>query len=201
MNITTYGFEKEFFIKDPKTDQFVLAPRDLAMDECGFLAEARGEPHSNPLSARHLLAANIETLKKEAGKKGVILVDSHSEALPRELIRLALRSYGKPRCKAYFAHGRAYRSDRPRAGLHIHFGNKRLLKAATEDRSPIYTHDPLNIPRIIWLMDEAFSTEIKEARRVPGEYEMKEWGFEYRSLPSTVNLDKVVTVLEQIADD
>lgn len=48
-------------------------------------------------------------------------------------------------------------------------------------------------------LDEAFAEEIKEAKRLPGFYEIKSDGrIEYRSLPSNVSLFKVIDVINSI---
>ena len=198
MNIKTFGMEKEFFIK--KDGQFVLAPTDLPCDECHWLAEARGGPSGDPLVAKYLLLAEVERLKSKAASLGLQLVDSCSEAVPKELLRIARRKYGKSSCKAYFAHGGCYKNDKPRAGLHVHFGNQIDVHGA--DGKLVQTVQGfINAPRIIWMMDSAFRDIIKAAHRVPGENEVKTWGFEYRSLPSTVDLDMVVSTLLTILAD
>lgn len=58
----------------------------------------------------------------------------------------------------------------------------------------------LNIPRIVQQMDAAFEAEIKASNRKPGFYEMKHYGFEYRSLPATINIMKVVKVLKSLKE-
>lgn len=199
MNIKTYGFEKEFFLRT-REGSLTLAPKTVSMDACGYLAEARGEPHSDPLTARHMLAAAVERLVSQARSSAVVLVDSHAEDVPKDLIRQAIRAHGKGRASSFFAHGGVgYRNTKPRAGLHIHFGTRQEGRHS-DGTSYSYT-SITNMPRIIYLMDSAFSAEIKAAKRVAGEYEMKPWGFEYRSLPSTVDLDKVVAVLSSIRDE
>lgn len=195
---TTYGLEAEFFVKRKGSDEFVSIPSSASLphDACGYLAEARGQPHSDPRVARHLLNAAVESLSLGAAKAGLVLVKAATAPVSPEMRRVALRSFGKQPSQSYFAHGGAYRSSRPRAGLHIHFGNEQIF---TYDNGRRFTYQgPINMPRIIWFLDQAFKDEIKAAGRVPGEYEMKPHGFEYRSLPATVDLDKVVAVLEEL---
>lgn len=199
MNIKTFGFEKEFFVLD-KNGKYTLVTSEIACDECHWLAEARGEPHAYPLHAKHLLNAATELLHASASKHGMVLVDKAlAPDFPKELLRLAHRKYGKNASHSYFAHGGCYKHSIPRAGLHVHFGNARDIM---HDGQKVATvEDTVNVPRIIWMLDNAFRSEIKEAKRVPGEYEFKRWGFEYRSLPSTVSLDKLVDVLYTIQAD
>lgn len=196
----TYGLELEYFVQDSDSKEFVLANRSLPTDACGYLVEARSEPHADPLIARHLLAAATEKLRVDAAEEGQSIVLANTADLPKELRRVALRRFGKNPAKAFFAHGGAYRSSVPRAGLHIHFGSKTKHHYGDKGQSFEYTV-PLNVPRIIWFLDEAFRAEIKAAKRVLGEYELKPYGFEYRSLPATIDLTKVVKVLQTLKDD
>lgn len=195
----TYGLELEYFIK--KNDQYVPTHKDMPADSCRYLAEARGDKHEKPREAVHLLIAQMSRLGQQAAKLGYQLELAATAAVDKELLRLIRRRYGKNSAKSYFAHGGCYKNTNPRAGLHIHFGDvskQRVYHSSTSASSELTTINQLNIPRIIWLLDEAFKDEIKAAKRVKGEYELKPYGFEYRSLPATVNLDKVISVLERI---
>jgi len=62
-----------------------------------------------------------------------------------------------------------------------------LLSEARTDKEGKY-HSPhwglLDIPRIVRALDEEFAEEIREARRQPGEYCVKDVRLEYRSLPN-----------------
>lgn len=202
MSIKTFGFEQEFFVKD--IDKSYCIATSLPHDDCGYLAEARGQQHEDPRSARHLLRTAVEKLHTQAIEKRLSL---HLHALvndmPKEFRRVMLRRFGKNPSQAFFAHGGSYRNTNPRAGLHIHFGTERRIEGFIKDGSEYRSHtwtvvEPLNVPRIIWMLDDAFRKEIKAAKRVLGEYEPKDWGFEYRSLPADIDLDKVVVVLEKI---
>ena len=62
-------------------------------------------------------------------------------------------------------------------------------------------NERLNIPYIVNFLDGAFSGIIKDARRVKGMYELKPWGFEYRSLPAYVSLLVVEQALTALADE
>lgn len=205
----TYGFEQEFFVKKVGTDEFIVAPDSIPHDDCGYLVEARAEHHKNPFAARHMLTAAVDQIRPAVAKAGAELVLADTIDLPKEFLRTTLRRFGKNPAKAFFSHGGSYKASRPRAGLHIHFGTESrelYRRHIGDDDKPIYTRENVsaeqfNIPRIIWIMDQAFKEEIRAAKRVLGEYELKPWGFEYRSLPATINLDKVATVLNQIHTD
>lgn len=202
MTIGKFGFELEFFFcsgeKDgPLAENLVILPDGLRpyADSCGYLLEARGEPHYDPNKARWLLHATICELKNAALKYGLRLMNEDSVDLPRKYILSVLRKFGKGVSKSSFMYGRGYASSRPRAGLHIHFSNQITVDGRN---GPVTISQQMDIPRIIATMDGIFHDEIKKARRIPGEYEMKTHGFEYRSLPATVRLENVVSALEEI---
>lgn len=189
-----YGFEREYFVlKDGKP---TLVPRSLAHDECGFLAEARGEPHRDPLKAAYLLLAEEDRLKAEAARLGLELRTVDTWTLNPKLVRDAIRQFGKgiyptERGNIY---GLDYKVNdaRPRAGLHVHFSNPTIVGKQT-------VYGSLNIPAIVQKLDKAFGPVIKKAHRIPGLYEMKTWGFEYRSLPTSVNPVAVAKFLASAA--
>jgi len=56
----------------------------------------------------------------------------------------------------------------------------------------------LPIYSIVRKMDDAFLKEIIKTERVWGEFEIKSHGFEYRSLPTTISLEKVVNTAFKI---
>jgi len=70
------------------------------------------------------------------------------------------------------------------AGIHVHFSNRDLKTGEIIE---------LPIEDIVKKMDKAFSKEIKDTGRIPGEWEPKDHhGFEYRSLPCNVDIYKVL---------
>jgi len=189
-----FGLEREYFIT--RDGQFCLSPTTVPHDECGYLAEARGEPHTDPTAAIFSLLADEHRVRIAAKKCGCELVLEATAKLPTTLIRDALRSYGKPPATATSLYGRTYRDLTPRAGVHIHFSNEINV---THDGKLINTVAALlDIPKIIMSLDQAFADVIREARRLPGMYGMKPWGFEYRSLPTTVDLLRVAAFLDSV---
>jgi hypothetical protein len=75
--------------------------------------------------------------------------------------------------------------NRTIASCQINVSN--LLSEQRTDDKGVY-HSPrwglLDVPRIVRALDEEFADEIKEARRQPGEYCIKDVRLEYRSLPN-----------------
>ena len=196
MHITSFGFESEFFVlKDGKP---VLAS-GLPADACGYLAEARSKPDGDPTMAAYLHLAAEDLLARQAKELGLTLVKADTLDIPRETLRQWMRRFGKNPAKSYFMGGGCYRNTNPRAGLHVHFSSTETI-VDKEGRTRVIAKQ-LNIPRIIFLMDRAFKPIIKASKRIPGEYELKNYGFEYRSLPATVNPLDVVPVLQEILGD
>lgn len=204
MHIKTFGFEKEFFATK-KDGSFVFFPPGLASysDRCGYLVEARGEHHRDAMSAWFLLLAAQAKLADAANADGFVLHNVNTFDVPREHMRLCLRKYGKDTAKSYFMGGHVYRTNAPRAGLHIHFGFEEQI-AWTDDKgsSRTRTYTPMvNFPRIIHLLDKEFMPIIKAAKRMPGEYELKSYGFEYRSLPTDVGFNEIKKALDIVRND
>ncbi len=196
MNIKTFGFEKEFFFSGLESGTIAHVPTELRhkADGCGYLLEARGKEMEDPFYAKALLDVEVTRLSALAAKHGFALENLDNKELPKEFLRICLRKFGKNPARSYFMGGHCYKQNKPRAGLHIHFGNMRTI-----DNTNVA--EQMNMPRIIALMDKEFKDDIKAAKRMPGEYELKNWGFEYRSLPATINLDRVANTLQRIRND
>lgn len=54
----------------------------------------------------------------------------------------------------------------------------------------------IDVPKVIMILDKEFKDEIAKAKRLPSAYEVKPHGFEYRSLPNNVDIDKLLYVLD-----
>jgi len=116
---------------------------------------------------------------------------------------------------------KSFKITRLTAGLHIHFSKEtreqvELVNITTNVNSTnkdgevnqdskikvhykdIVANTFLDMPLIIRTLDEAFAKVIKKSGRTAGAYEMKDWGFEYRSLPNTVSLEKVAGICNKI---
>jgi hypothetical protein len=186
-----YGFEREFFVK--ANGKYVICPFVIAHDDCGYLAESRGEPHADPLKAAYLLLADEDKLKDQAKRNRVQLVLEDTAKLSPEVRRDALRRNGKGKYPVERGnlYGLDYKAtdDILRAGLHVHFSNE------IETKNKYTASGFLDIPRIVRKLDEAFAEVIKKANRLKGFYETKKHGFEYRSLPASVDPRKVAEVI------
>jgi len=166
-------------------------------DECGYLGEIRAEPSDSPLLAIFNLKAQIYNMSKLV-KEGYEILDVDYMKIPRKAIHIFQRAYGKGIAKDRCM----YQSVKPKsvqtAGLHVHFSDTQDI-TDNEDRHIAYVQrNQMDMPRIIRTFDEAFATEIKEAKRQKGLYELKTHGFEYRSLPASADLFKVLDVLRKL---
>jgi len=183
----TYGFEREYFVK--KGDEFVMA-EGLPKDACGYLAEARGKASTNVLDAAFLMLSDEYELIKIARKKGLELFTDTPQKLPPQFLREAVRTNGKNIATDYTCSGKWNDAKWQHAGLHVHFGfeTEFTYYSRNSDNPLTRTHlgEIPNIPRYIYLLDKRFKDIIKTAKRAPGLYELKPYGFEYRSLPASV---------------
>jgi|WetSurMetagenome_2_1015567.scaffolds.fasta_scaffold39181_5 hypothetical protein len=198
------GIEKEYFVigKDGK----IADPeqmRNIPKDDCGFLAEARGKPDSDAyLAVYNLLAEEQRILNKV--KKGLKLLNEPVMAFKMEDV---LKFYDAKAIKAKEKSNSIYgaipktKVTKKTAGLHIHFSCS--SSTTDEEGREIVIPMMIDIPSIIQQLDNAFSEEIKAAKRPFGAYRIKSYpsgneGFEYRSLPNNVNIGKLIKVLQNL---
>lgn len=193
-----FGFEKEFFLYT-KTE-LTICPSTLDMDACGYLAEARSEPHKDPILAIALLEGACQILQNKAkGLKLKLSSKIPTLELPRKVLKEALKLYGKgPSRSSKNMWGLEYldTDNLVRAGLHIHFSDQEI--AELKNGVFLTYQRQLDIPSIIVQLDKAFKEEIRNSKRLPGAYELKIHGFEYRSLPANVDMKKVGEVLQNL---
>ncbi len=85
-----------------------------------------------------------------------------------------------------------------RAGLHVHFSDIDEHTIVDKDNKVVkyHTSNQLDIPYIVYQLDKMFKEHILCSHRQPGIYEMKPWGFEYRSLPSTIDSSVLCEFIE-----
>jgi hypothetical protein len=180
-----FGFEREFFITDA-AGKFTLATA-FPHDDCGLLVEARGEIHSDPFAAAALCDVAQQKLARDARQQGLCLQTLAYAKVPRDLQRAARRVTIKGPEK----HANVYNTHKQpkagvlHAGLHVHFSDAYEIFGKAGDKFTAYRQ--LDIPTIVHRLDRVFMATIKATGRVPGSYELKPYGFEYRSLPATVD--------------
>lgn len=198
-----YGIECEYWVAEDITKEGIkgvcLVPDGIPMDSCGFLAEVRGDPHQDIDKAIALFRVERERVRMALAKKKLIMTNEiPTWRPPRELIIEALRKYGKsayPQERGNI-YGKNYRHSTyrdVRAGMHIHFSDTH-----TDSNNKTVISRQLDLPRIIQHFDKAFAAEIKDAKRLPGFYQIKPYGFEYRSLPCNALLSKIKDVVHSL---
>jgi hypothetical protein len=79
------------------------------------------------------------------------------------------------------------------AGLHVHFSNPRKVDGRV-GQTVVSEH--FDFVQIIRDLDKEFKDWIEAAERVPGMYELKPHGIEYRSLPATIDPLLVASFLD-----
>ena len=219
------GLEKEFFLLDEEgKPQIICKDFNLPYDECGWLVEARGLPFVSITEAVFSLKADIFEIEQKvknirtrtdiiSGTGDNIVVnqgkykldDTPVMVIDRDVRAEASRHFTKPLVKYGNFYGYKYHSTKSleaTAGVHISFTNSQEVSCVnSSSNSPYKQTFNLNFdwPHIFISLDKAFEAEIKAAKRKPGFYEIKADGrVEYRSLPSNVDLDKVIFYVKKL---
>ena len=199
------GLEREMFLLDKEGNPVVI-PLNIPSDECGVLVEARGPPADNITDAVYLLKAEEHRIERNINKRHpnrYTLDDSPIMEIPRLTRLKANRVYAKGLTTYQniygFEHHRNKITEQP-AGIHISFTNPKEVKVNTCKEcgrsSEVTVNQVFDYISLFTLLDKAFKDEIKRAKRRQGFYELKDDGrIEYRSLPSNVDLLKVIEVL------
>jgi len=192
------GLEIECFVREKKGNNLAM-PDDAGIascDDCGYLAEIRGEPCPDIISAIYSLKEKVFRMKKDMDNQYKLSFEPFLK-VPEEFLHEAQRKYGKGRAQDECMYGKIKPKKVQTAGLHIHFSDieENVYRSKRGEEFTYITTNQLNMPRLIHRLDVAFKDEIKATHRQPGLYEMKEWGFEYRSLPNNIKLEKLIPVL------
>ena len=163
-------------------------------DEFGFLVEIRSLPLETPERLLENMIVLIKAHTKQAETLGFQLKLSHREVIGKELVETCFKKYSwtylpdltanlKPGITS--THATGVEGLEGTAGLHVHF-SRHFVEGST------FLRVQLPIEKITRQMDSLFREEILQAKRILSEYEIKAHGFEYRSLPATVDLEKVI---------
>ena len=192
-----YGLEKEFFLKDG--DEYVIpVPKGLPFDGSGVLVEARGEPRGDITEAVFSLLAEVERLKSSTT---LTLDDSPVVTVRKDQKFAVRREYSKEVNSYQNLYGYEYhktRQNQHTAGVHISFTNPTTIHM--ENSGTRTVNGMFDFVQLFRHLDSEFNSEIKDAKRRPGFYEIKPDGrVEYRSLPANVDLMKVINVIENFS--
>lgn len=195
-----YGFEREFFVSQKGTVIKVPMKMSGLADGSGVLVEARSEPNEDPFLAVYLLHGAEFLLKRAAKAAKCSLIHCSLLQVPLDVQRAARRAFAKEPIMYQNMYGHQvpptkYEEDGSawlQAGLHVHFSHYTEMQAR---HGTLKVFQPFDMMRVIRTLDTCFEKEIKDAGRVPGLYEMKEHGFEYRSLPARTDPLKVAELI------
>jgi len=168
----------------------------------GFLIEIRSGWSSNPHQIVKTLEAELEHAKAKAEKLGFSIIEKAwipvskewQDYIAEKYNHFAMTDhtrniYGNPK----HTHHTGFMFGRATAGCHVHFSRWDTEK----ERFVWFTDEEIKF--LVRKMDDAFKNIIKSTGRVLGEWEPKRsdddtkkpHGFEYRSLPATVDKLKV----------
>ena len=156
-------------------------------DEMGFLIEVRSEHTDNveDIVASVKLQKSINIMK--ARKLGYHIENVHELEVTKEFKDHIYTKYRLSELPDFtrnvyewvdMSHHTGFIGNFATAGLHVHFSKREITGMKCKLIS-------LPINEIVWNMDDQFREIILNSNRLLGEYEMKPWGFEYRSLPNT----------------
>ncbi len=203
------GFEKEYFlVEDGRSNpEPIIIPRasGLPYDCCGWLLEARGNPHNDVTEAVFSLLADESRLKdklahyNKKNDKNYGISIAHTMTVPKRTRIRVRREYEKGLIQYQNLYGHEhheYEGEQSGAGVHVSFTNPREIKL---EHSSTIVNQNFDWARLFSGLDAAFKDEIKASHRLPGFYELKSDGrIEYRSLPADIDLRKVKEVLEEL---
>ena len=198
---THVAFERELFVTCKGGDYKNLYSLGYPTDGNPYLLEIRGKQAGTALEAKYNMLHLQEFEQQRLRKAGYdIDFDTNAIVLDRaERAELRRQEIKSPMQQYRIGGGiRLPRAGVVTAGLHVHFDNGFERSRCCSRVSRSIEASPVNIPRIVYVLDKAFWNEILKAGRQPGLYEMKPYGFEYRSLPTTVDIDRLVKVLNMI---
>jgi len=187
--IKEVGIEKEYFLTT-LTDQLVEpAEYGFPYDEMGFLVELRSVPSTQASTIYMSLLQEKTHQQARARRFDLSLDENHTvyydadwvDAVAKkykvhDFIDFTQNIYGKKESHhlGIFDIGPGKKLT---AGMHVHFSCRKHDGTVIE----------LPIEEIVKEMDKRFETEVKSSQRILGEWEPKDHGFEYRSLPNTAN--------------
>lgn len=202
-----YGLEKEFFLVKKNTKEIVIpeeaVKEHLPLDGCGYLVEARGEAYPSIFDAIFSLMGKIEEIKYKLKDTEYELCDDPVRKVSKEMLIKVLRNHAKSTIK--FNNYTGFTSNREKgsektAGVHLSITEEITQTIIVEKTiKEIKYYKNFDWMQIFLKLDKEFKQEIKEAKRNPGFYEIKNDGrIEYRSLPSNVNLIKLAEVIKEI---
>lgn len=188
------GIEVEYFLFDSNNNMVSPSDYSIPQDKCGYLAELRCEPGSNLYETFGLYLAEKKRILSMVKDEQLICDFKSHIKIPSRILRGFQHRYGKNISDERNVYNYEYHSlASQHAGMHVHFSfnESRTIKNQTITIYPFYDFIP-----IITGMDRRFSKAIKDSKRKLGFYELKPYGFEYRSLPTSPDDDFIFEVIQ-----
>jgi len=206
-----YGIELEFFVK--KRNIVPAIEGTYNVDGNHIIGELRTKVHDSITDCVFELKKLLYLEEKALSKKGYTLLLIPEIKVDDKFLKdfRASRGYSekKNQLETFSIYGKSTGKilsvKQFKASLQINISNTEEVSFYTyskEDKKEKYTYKTRNtlfeFPTIIRNLDKIFSSEIKNSKRVPGVYAIKDGEFgkriEYRSLPNNINLDKLLTL-------
>lgn len=177
-----YGLELELF-QAVGSGKIVIPNKNLPLDGCGALIELRSEPHLDLYKA----FGEIQSELKKLQETGVLLsfVNRHifSQDEYWQARKQSFKNTSVEFCNIYNKNRRLLKPNMFAASLQLNISNF-LGKINNVD-----TYGLIDVYNVVKKLDKEFEKEIKESKRVAGEYCIKDnIRLEYRSLPNNVFL-------------
>lgn len=190
--IDEIGLEREVWLLDKNNKIVEPAIFSFPHDDFGFLIEIRTRPHTTPKPILEDLKKLTEAFKHQAKLFNLKIVIKNWMPTDYMLIKKLQIKYNYANLHdltenvnsgVTLSHATGILGDRLSAGIHVHFSRK-LFSDGRRVQLPIR--------KIVQKMDEYFAPEIRQSGRFFGEYEIKPYGFEYRSLPATTDPKEIL---------
>lgn len=196
------GLEQELFLLDKQGNILEPSLYGFPADEMGFLVELRSEHYDFDKWILDSLEI-LETLNwNKADDLEFELVKVHELPVTKEFQEYIATKYKHASLPNYTrnihgltgTHHTGFQNRKATAGLHVHFSSRTI-------KGTKCWMNELPVDSIVSGMDYEFADVISKSSRIEGEWEPKVHGFEYRSLPTTADVDKVVTVALRILNE
>lgn len=215
------GLEFEFFIKKKESDEVVPAYYATSnLDGDPFIGELRTDPHDSIVDAVYELKKLLYLERVRLSKKGFLITDLDEYKFSDHFIKEARKSKRAVSLKqlealevfSVYPRGKTDKvlpRGMKKVSLQVNMNNvstesiinERIYQGNIKESKRDYHFSKLfNFQNIIFHLDNCFKEDIKESKRCKGLYSIKEGVFgdriEYRSLPASISLFKLIKHLE-----
>ena len=204
-----FGLEKEYFLVHKETGAPQMPEQlklNLPIDSCGYLVEARGKPYNNMYDAVCSLHADCMRIMDKLKGTEYELSKEPVMKLSRQFLYEVSKKYikGLTKYQNYLGHTNHKITMLERtAGIHLsvtdqHSYDKTWNNPGGAGFKVVNYYQNFDWMSLFTTLDKEFADEIKTSKRNKGFYEVKHDGrVEYRSLPSTADLDKLKSVVTE----